>query len=406
MDATKAIQILKDGQVYGKPLSEKQREFFANLAGTDSEGNSLDEDIEENEELKYGGTMKRIEIPEGPLYYMFALGGENNGIFKQDISFDNTKLGKDLHKFIKQVNIVKYGGDDIPPTADTNNIVEHKQQVFQNFLQKNTMNALAETEATNLMMAHDLMKQFGGVPKFALGGEDYDQPIGPETPLEHALRLQKEKEKMLFPQPTQMNNVVGTSNTEGKDTYQWSSNPFDQKTPSNPYQVSNTTMNGTPAPMVTPSTTSVMDKLTPDATRMDANPNTQASQRNSGVNYTQSTTSNVPYGQLAAQGIMTGMEGITHMLNMGEYKKQEEEYRKRLNADAVFTPVTGSNNRGTYDVNSGAFRPDQMVPQQFKGNSYGARGSNWQYKEGGEYEMPDDEIQDLIKQGYKIDFLD
>lgn len=411
MDADKATQILKDGQVYGKPLSDKQRDFFANLAGTDLEGNLLDtstnEGVEENQEFKYGGgSMKRVDIPEGPLYYMFALGGQNNGIFNKDISFDNPKLAKDLNKFIRQVNIVKFGGDDIPPTADTNNIVGYRKQVFEKFLQKNTMSALADNEATDLMMAHDLMKKYGGLTKCALGGDDYDRPIGPETPMEHALRLQREKENGLFPQPTQISHVVGTSDSEGKSTYDWSANPFNQTTPSNPYQVNNTTMNGTPAPTVTPSTTSVMDRLTPNATRVDADPNMQATQRNSGINYSQFSGSNMPWGQLAAQGIMTGMEGITHMLNMGEYKKQEDEYKKRLNADAIFTPVTGSNNRGTYEVNSGAFRPDQMVPQQFKGNSYGGRGSNWQYKEGGEYEMSDEEIEQIQKMGGTIDFLD
>jgi hypothetical protein len=100
------------------------------------------------------------------------------------------------------------------------------------------------------------------------------------------------------------------------------------------------------------------------------------------------------------------MDGITSMLNAGEYKRQEDLRRKRLNADSVFTPVTGSNNRGTYEVNSGAFRPDQMVPQQFKGNSFGQFGSRSSYKLGGEHEMDDDEIKELIKQGYKIDYLD
>lgn len=406
----KARQFLKDGQIYGHPLSDKQKEFFANLAGTDLDGNLLDEETgepieqidQEEQEFKKGGSMKRIEIPEGPLYYMFNLGGQN-GIFKGDVSINNSKLAKDLSKFIRQVNIVKTGGEPVVPGNDVNDIVAQKKNNFQQFLQTNTMKALADEEANSIITAHDLIQKCGG-SMFAYGGEDYDQPIGPETPYEHALRMQKMKQPIPN-QTTTISNQIPLSQTNEPSSYNWKANPFDQKTPTPPNQVSNTTMTGVQAPTVVPSTTQVMDKLTPNATRLDADPMKPA-QRNMGINYTQSVISNVPYGQLAAEGIITGMEGITSMLNAGEYKRQEELRKKRLNADAVFTPVTGSNNRGTYDVNTGAFRPDQMVPQQFKGNSFGQFGSPSSYKLGGEHEMDEDEIKELIKQGYKIDYLD
>lgn len=419
----KAISILKSGQVYGKPLSNQQKEFFANLAGTDTDGNPIDEESnepagesEENEqEFKYGGTMKRVEVPEGPLYYMFALGGQN-GIFKGDVNFENPKMVNDLNKFIKQVNIVKFGGDDIPPSADTNNIVDHKKQVFSQFLKTNTMNAIAEQEATNIMMAHDMIKQFGGYPSFptyAYGGEGegYDQPIGPETPYEMSLRLQKMKNQMQpipptqpVTQPTVIDPNLKKSDSEKGTPFSWHNNDFNKQAPQNPYQVNNTTMNGTQAPVVTPSASETMNKMTPypelntkQAEQYNPNQFAQAPSPSGGSSIS---------GEAMASGIITGMEGLTHMLNMGEYKKQEAEYKKRLNADAIFTPVTGSNNRGTYDVNSGAFRPDQMVPQQFKGNTYGQIGSSSGYKLGGEHEMDDDQIKELIKQGYKIDYLD
>lgn len=406
----KAQQFLKDGQIYGHPLSDKQKEFFANLAGTDLEGNLLDEETgepveeldPEEQEFKKGGSMKRIEIPEGPLYYMFNLGGQN-GIFKGDVSIDNPKLAKDLSKFIRQVNIVKTGGEHIPPASDVNDVVAQKKNTFQQFLQTNTMNALADEEAKSIIGAHDLFKKYGG-SMFAYGGEEYDQPIGPETPYEHALRMRQMKQPIPG-QQTAISDQIPLSQTNEPSSYDWKANPFDQKTPTPPNQVSNTTMTGVQAPAVVPSTTQVMDNLTPNATRLDADV-AKPNQRNNGINYTQSNTSSVPYGQLAAEGIITGMEGITSLLNAGEYKKQEELRRKRMNADAVFTPVTGSNNRGTYDVNSGAFRPDQMVPQQFKGNTFGQFGSPSSYKLGGEHEMDDEEIKQLIKQGYKIDYLD
>lgn len=406
----KARQFLKDGQIYGHPLSDKQKEFFANLAGTDLDGNLLDEETgepieqidQEEQEFKKGGSMKRIEIPEGPLYYMFNLGGQN-GIFKGDVSINNPKLAKDLSKFIRQVNIVKTGGEQVVPGSDVNDIVAQKKNNFQQFLQTNTIKALADEEANSIITAHDLIQKCGG-SMFAYGGEDYDQPIGPETPYEHALRMQKMKQPIPN-QTTTISNQIPLSQTNEPSSYNWKANPFDQKTPTPPNQVSNTTMTGIQAPMVVPSTTEVMDKLTPNATRFDVD-SMKPTKRNIGINYTQSAVSNIPYGQLAAESIITGMDGITSLLNAGEYKRQEEIRKKRLNADAVFTPVTGSNNRGTYDVNTGAFRPDQMVPQQFKGNSFGQFGSPSSYKLGGEHEMDEDEIKELIKQGYKIDYLD
>jgi len=82
-------------------------------------------------------------------------------------------------------------------------------------------------------------------------------------------------------------------------------------------------------------------------------------------------------------------------------KQYEEKLKKRQNADAVFTPLAmNMNSRGDYDKNSGLFRPDDMVPVQFRGYS----GAN--LRQGGEYYMTDAEIQNFLKMGGQIEIID
>jgi hypothetical protein len=67
-------------------------------------------------------------------------------------------------------------------------------------------------------------------------------------------------------------------------------------------------------------------------------------------------------------------------------------------------------NKGDYDPNSGMFRPNQMVPVQFPGgmyNDYGrAMAFGGTYEEGEEYELSQEEIDELRNQGYELEELD
>ncbi len=84
-----AKNILKSGKVYGTDITDAQRKHFAQIAGTDEEGNELDEhgnpieegeyeevndtgesDVEEGEEMRYGGLTKyqtRGEVKFDPM---------------------------------------------------------------------------------------------------------------------------------------------------------------------------------------------------------------------------------------------------------------------------------------------------------------------------------------------------
>lgn len=266
---------------------------------------------------------------------------------------------KNLSKFFKETALMKFGGDDILPSSGTDDVVFQRQNEFKRFLQTNAISAIAEEEAKNIIYAQDMYKKFGGMMQS--GGQ-----YGPYTPYEDA--LQRQKNPPLYPI---VEGRIGTSETETPVKYDWSMNPFGQdNTPTNPYQQQNTIMTGVQAPTVTPSASDTMDRLTYPQT------NTQPNQQSTGNGFTFS-------GPAIAESVIAGMNSITGMLDAGERKKREEELKKKMNADSIFTPVTGSNNRGSYDVNSGAFRPDQMVPVQFKGNSFGQNGSNFYQKGGG-----------------------
>jgi len=100
-----------------------------------------------------------------------------------------------------------------------------------------------------------------------------------------------------------------------------------------------------------------------------------------------------------ADAILAGTSMIGNVLEQGERRRKDKNFRKRMNADAIFTPneYGNSGQRGDYDPNSGMFRPDDMVPVQFRGRSY---------KKGGEYTLSNSEIQMIMAHGGEIEFLD
>jgi hypothetical protein len=177
-------------------------------------------------------------------------------------------------------------------------------------------------------------------------------------------------------------------------------NTFGQTTPANPYQVQPTIMNGTQAPIVTPSTSQVMDNLTDDPALNSVPVQQQSAPQSQGSGKGVTIS-----GPAMAESLISGMNMFSSIFNGTEARKQEELRKKRMNADAIFAVDTGDD-RGSYDTNSGAFRPDDMVPVQFKGRNFGSYGSRTQYKEGGEYMLSDEEIEEIKRQGGNVEFLD
>lgn len=110
---------------------------------------------------------------------------------------------------------------------------------------------------------------------------------------------------------------------------------------------------------------------------------------------------------------LTGMNALSSYAEMQEARKNEELMRQRMNADALFQPIqAGDVSRGDYEVNTGAFRPDQMVPVQFQGNNFGqiASGNTYRkggpvYNAGGEYYLTDEQIRQIMKKGGTVKYL-
>ncbi len=58
LSPVKARRLLQDGTVYGHPLSDSQRSYFAQIAGTDEDGNDLEPDNDADDIMKCGGMSK------------------------------------------------------------------------------------------------------------------------------------------------------------------------------------------------------------------------------------------------------------------------------------------------------------------------------------------------------------
>lgn len=105
-----------------------------------------------------------------------------------------------------------------------------------------------------------------------------------------------------------------------------------------------------------------------------------------------------------------GLTGINALSAFGEnmdVQRNKQLMQERMNADALFQPVgAGAASRGTYDPNTGAFRPHAMTPVQFSGMNFGQVGSPMSFKQGGEYDLSQAEIDQILASGGSIEYID
>jgi hypothetical protein len=101
-------------------------------------------------------------------------------------------------------------------------------------------------------------------------------------------------------------------------------------------------------------------------------------------------------GESKANAINTGMDVFTSLLNRRHNKAYEDQMNNKMLAQNSFTAQQGS--QGDYDA-YGNMRPNQQVPVQFSG------AGPTRFQEGGEYDLSDKEIQELIRQGYDIELI-
>jgi hypothetical protein len=104
--------------------------------------------------------------------------------------------------------------------------------------------------------------------------------------------------------------------------------------------------------------------------------------------------------QFLPQAPMAMMEKFNEREAARETRRKEKWLEGKMTIENMVPSTYGS--RGDYDVNTGAFRPDQMTPKMKKGGMSLKKC----YKKGGEYTVSDSEIQELLKQGVKFEIID
>lgn len=96
---------------------------------------------------------------------------------------------------------------------------------------------------------------------------------------------------------------------------------------------------------------------------------------------------------------LVGVQTANNFFNRYYAKQQDLKNQQKFGIEN--TAQTQYGNRGDYDVNSGMFRPDQYTVSGFKKG-----GELKKYKRGGEYNVGDKEISDLLNRGYDFDIID
>ena len=106
----------------------------------------------------------------------------------------------------------------------------------------------------------------------------------------------------------------------------------------------------------------------------------------------------------AAPAILAGMNMVAGALDNRQAMRNQEELRNRLSFDQMSTVLPGS--QGDYAFNTGAFRPDQMVPVQFTGYNNPMSQLGGAFEKDSEYYLDDNTIQAILAAGGEIEYLD
>lgn len=108
--------------------------------------------------------------------------------------------------------------------------------------------------------------------------------------------------------------------------------------------------------------------------------------------------------QNEAQGAIATMKGVTTLASYQEKRKREEAIKNRMSNVFETHDVQGSD-RGDYMANApgvgGNFRPDELTRM-----GYNTKIAQSGYEVNDELELSEAEINDLIAQGYQLEYLD
>jgi len=120
-------------------------------------------------------------------------------------------------------------------------------------------------------------------------------------------------------------------------------------------------------------------------------------------------------GEDKANMIIAGMNAGASFFEQGDALKNRQKFESRLGSDAQFIPMN-TGDRGSYmqtGMDTGQFNPfKQSAPVQFAGQSYGMYGNpnqqyatGGQYNEGAEVDMTQEELDEFIRNGGKVQFI-
>lgn len=95
---------------------------------------------------------------------------------------------------------------------------------------------------------------------------------------------------------------------------------------------------------------------------------------------------------------LAGAQGLTRFLNTRDERKREQELARSLTADNVYG-TRSSRDKGTYDINSGLFRQNEM------GFTGVAKYGGAPFKEGGTTYMSADQVRKFLEEGGELEFV-
>jgi hypothetical protein len=286
-------------------------------------------------------------------------------------------------------DVIKKMGGPAYPGQTQDSVIESKKNDFLHYIRNNTMDAIAREENAALYQNPGMMQMGGNMQDYRTDpfqNKWNPYAANPNMNNQNAFlnaanqgNQQMRQDMSNFMGATQnlmqaQNGVASTPMmNQGQPTMQTTGyvQPFDYN------------FVGTPKPQFT----------TPESVGIYTGQQPKQQQDY----YTRSLEPEVNWG-------IAGMNAISSMFEQGQARKNEAKYKSMQGADNQFY-AQPAGNRGDYDQ-FGNIRPNQKVPVQFAGQNFGQMGSPYQFQEGGEYYMSDDEINAIMQDGGEIDFLD
>jgi hypothetical protein len=111
-------------------------------------------------------------------------------------------------------------------------------------------------------------------------------------------------------------------------------------------------------------------------------------------------------GESSANWLLAGISGATALANSGENRKTKEEMQRKSLADNQFYSMDRPD-QGKWNptgMSAGMFDPNNMGVIQQPGQNYAMEGPR--FEEGGEYDLTPEQIDNIMRNGGTVTYLD